>query len=73
MGKPDDPMAVVDEFLQVRGVKSLRVIDCSIMPTLMSGHTQMPAYGIAEKAAEYIQQANAVRHANGVSAMSARL
>lgn len=61
MGKPDDPLAVVDQYLRVRGVKGLRVIDCSVMPLVMSGHTQMPAYGIAEKAAEYIQQAGAVR------------
>lgn len=35
MGKADDPMAVVDQYLRVRGVKGLRVIDCSIMPRLM--------------------------------------
>lgn len=57
MGKEEDPMAVVDKYLQVRGVKGLRVVDCSIMPTLHSGHTQMPAFGIAEKAAEYMKQA----------------
>lgn len=54
MGRDMDSMAVVDKHLRVRGVENLRVIDCSIMPYLMSGHTQMPAYGIAEKAAEYI-------------------
>jgi choline dehydrogenase-like flavoprotein len=42
MGKADDPMAVVDQYLNVRGVKGLRVVDCSIMPLNMSGHTQMP-------------------------------
>ena len=57
LGKKDDPMAVVDQHLRVYGTKGLRVIDCSIMPTLNSGHTQMPAFGIAEKAAEYVQQA----------------
>jgi choline dehydrogenase-like flavoprotein len=57
LGKKDDPMAVVDAGLKVYGTKNLRVIDCSIMPTLHSGHTQMPAYGIAEKGAEIIQAA----------------
>lgn len=69
MGKADDPLAVVDQYLRVRGVKGLRVVDCSIMPTVMSGHTQMPAYGIAEKGAEYIIQQNA----KGVKEFSARL
>lgn len=58
LGKEDDRMAVVDQYLRVRGVEKLRVVDCSIMPLLMSGHTQMPAFGIAEKAAEYIIQQN---------------
>lgn len=48
-------MAVVDERLFVRGVRGLRVADISIMPTLHGGHTQMPAYGIGEKAAELIK------------------
>ena len=51
-GKADNPNAVLDEKLQVRGVKGLRVADCSIMPTVNNGHTQMPAYGIGEKAAQ---------------------
>lgn len=57
MGKASDPNAVVDEKLVVRGVKGLRVADCSIMPILHSGHTQMPAYGIGEKAADMIKEA----------------
>jgi choline dehydrogenase-like flavoprotein len=65
MGKDDDPLAVVDKYLNVRGVKALRVVDCSIMPLNMSGHTQMPAYGIAEKAAEYIKLANSANGVNG--------
>ena len=73
MGKKDDSMAVVDEKLRVRGVKGLRVTDCSVMPTLHSGHTQMPAYGIGEKAAEFIAEAWAAKgngvngHTNGVN------
>jgi choline dehydrogenase-like flavoprotein len=57
MGKDGDALAVLDAKLQVRGVKGLRVADCSVMPTLHSGHTQMPAYGIGEKAADLIREA----------------
>ncbi|KAF6803934.1 gmc oxidoreductase [Colletotrichum sojae] len=57
MGKADDPKAVVDSTLTVKGVKNLRVADCSIMPILNGGHTQMPAYGIGEKAADLIKEA----------------
>lgn len=55
LGKPEDPMSVVDKYLNVKGVKNLRVTDVSVMPLIHSGHTQMPAYGIAEKAAEFIK------------------
>ena len=57
MGKSSDPNAVVDEKLRVKGVKGLRVADCSIMPVLNGGHTQIPAYGIGEKAADLIKAA----------------
>jgi len=62
----------VDPKLRVKGVKGLRVADCSIMPTLHSGHTQMPAYGIGEKAAEYIRQAAEVNGhtANGTNGVN---
>lgn len=56
MGKADDPWSVVDEKLRVKGVDGLRVADTSIMPTLHGGHTQMPAYGIGEKAADLIKE-----------------
>ncbi|KAG9238522.1 hypothetical protein BJ875DRAFT_532301 [Amylocarpus encephaloides] len=55
MGNSDDPMAVLDHELRVRGVQGLRVADTSVMPLLNQGHTQMPAYAIGEKAADLIK------------------
>jgi choline dehydrogenase len=49
-----DPGAVVDHRLKVHGVDSLRVVDCSIMPTLVSGNTNVPVTMIAEKACDLI-------------------
>jgi choline dehydrogenase len=49
-----DPMAVTDANLRVHGVAGLRVVDCSIMPTLVSGNTHAPAVMIAEKASDMI-------------------
>jgi choline dehydrogenase len=54
-----DDRAVVDERLRVKGIDRLRIADCSIMPTLISGNTNAPAIMIGEKAADMIQQDNA--------------
>jgi len=55
MGTDDDPAAVVDSQLRVRGVRSLRVVDASVMPDLVTGNINAPVVMIAERAADLIR------------------
>jgi len=59
-----DDRAVVDTELRVRGVEGLRVADCSVMPTVVSGNTNAGAIMIGERCAEFVRRA-------GASAMAA--
>ena len=51
----EDLEAVVDGQLRVRGVEGLRVVDASVMPTVIGGHTNAPTIMIAEKAADLLR------------------
>lgn len=55
MGAHDDPAAVVDGRLRVRGVAGLRVVDASIMPTITAGNTNAPTVMIAEQGSDFIR------------------
>ena len=52
----EDPMAVVDSRLRVRGLAGLRVIDASVMPTVTTGNTNAPSIMIGEKGAAMIRE-----------------
>jgi len=57
MGGSDDPQAVVDPELRVRGIAGLRVVDASVMPKLIGGNTNAPTMMIAERAADLMVKA----------------
>ncbi len=56
MGPKTDPKAVVDSRLKVHGVQGLRVIDASIMPTVVGGNTNAPSIMIGERGADFVLQ-----------------
>ncbi|MGY6396598.1 choline dehydrogenase [Vibrio parahaemolyticus] len=63
MGADDDPLAVLDEQCQVRGIQGLRVVDSSIFPTIPNGNLNAPTIMVAERAADMIL-GNALEKAN---------
>jgi len=54
MGDDSDPMAVLNEYCQVRGLQNLRVVDSSVFPTITNGNLNAPTIMVAEKAADMI-------------------
>ena len=54
MGCASDPLAVVDERLRLHGLRGIRVVDASVMPTITSGNTNTPTAMIAMKDSEMI-------------------
>jgi choline dehydrogenase len=54
MGRDDDPLAVLDARLRVRGVQALRVIDCAAMPFIVSGNTNAAAMMLGDRAATFV-------------------
>ncbi|MEN5422411.1 GMC family oxidoreductase N-terminal domain-containing protein [Comamonas aquatica] len=71
MGRNDDPMAVLDSRLRVRGVQALRVVDAGAMPTITSGNTNSPTLMLAEKAAGWIRAERKAREGQAPLAAAA--
>jgi choline dehydrogenase len=58
MGRDDDPLAVLDPDLRVRGVEGLRVFDASMMPNVVSGNTNAAVMAVADRAVARMMQAS---------------
>lgn len=54
IGRPDDPLAVVDSEVRVIGLEALRVVDSSVMPSVTTGNLSAPTIMIGEKGADHI-------------------
>jgi choline dehydrogenase len=59
MGRADDPMAVLDARMSLRGIDRLSVADASAMPTITSGNTNAPTLMMAERAAQWLRETDA--------------
>jgi 5-(hydroxymethyl)furfural/furfural oxidase len=55
IGRPDDPVAVVDPECRVYGIANLHVLDASIMPRIPSANTNLPTLMLAERAADLVR------------------
>ena len=65
-----DPMAVTNEHGQVHGVQGLRVVDASLMPTLIAGNTNAPTIMLAEKISDHILGKEPLPPSSSVAAKS---